>query len=364
MTSAHLTPCINAVLPAEVFGLIFEEHAKLEWRAPVIDGQVCRLWRQTILRSPRAWAHLEIKEHKPAPSELREWLDRSGTSPLHIKVTRCTPGIEEVLDQYCKRLELLAVYGDSYSFLENRSFPILQSLILDNCHTRNWIIGGSMPALRSLQARYDYLDILPLNHFPPLRFLALYNIKNWEHFIRNSYHSLTSLLLEDLRFQNASESLAFPSLRFLSLSRVHNLKPRMNVPALTTYHEGCEMEEEPFSMSLPLLTEYGIIRWYKNSLFTVTNLHECYPHISRLSIRAVPFFVKPFIQSLVRQPTALPRLRILVVGTISPVVEYSKEDKRSMMNDIHVRNMASGVKMELCFDGSSRLPLYFAVARV
>ena len=39
ITGAMLvTPCINEALPSEVFGVIFEEHAKLEWVAPVIDG--------------------------------------------------------------------------------------------------------------------------------------------------------------------------------------------------------------------------------------------------------------------------------------------------------------------------------------
>jgi hypothetical protein len=366
MTSAHVTSCINEILPAEVFGVIFEEHAKLEWRAPVIDGQVCRLWRETILRSPRAWAHLEIKKNKPAPLELRKWLDRSGISPLHIRVIGCTPGMVEVLDQHHKKFEFLAVYDDSYSCLENRSFPTLQSLIFDIHRSPNWNTGSGMPALRSLQARYNHPDTLPLNSLPPLRFLALCKLKNCERFIRNSYHSLTSLLLERLEFHDASESLEFPSLRFLSLYNVYNLKPRMNVPALTTYHEGDEMEAESFPMSLPLLAEYGTAVWYNKPLVTATHLHECYPNLSRLSIRASPAFFKPFLLSLVGRPTALPMLKILAVGAAWPLVEYSKEDKLSMVDDVLVRNMASSVKMELCFDRSGlfRVPLYFGAVRL
>jgi hypothetical protein len=286
-------------------------------------------------------------------------------APLFIKVIRCIPGIEEVLDLHHKRIKSLTVYGDSYPFLVNRSFPILQSLNLDSCHAANWNTGASMPALRSLQARYNFSGALPLNNFPPLKFLALCEVKDCDRFIQNSYYSLTSLLLESLEIQNASGPLEFPSLRFLSLFRVHNLKPRMNIPSLITYHEGGEMEEESFPMSLPLLTEYGVLRWRKHPLFTVTSLHECYPNLSRLSIRAYPSFVKPFLQSLVGQPTALPMLRVLAVGTVFTVVKYSKEDKHSMMSDVLVRNMASSVKMELCFDGweSFRVPLYFGVVR-
>ncbi len=34
------------------------------------------------------------------------------------------------------------------------------------------------------------------------------------------------------------------------------------------------------------------------------------------------------------------------------------------MNDVFERNTATNVKMELCFDGKLRLPLYFGIVRV
>ena len=106
MMSAPVAPRIHEVLPEEVFGVIFGERAKLEWRAPLIDRQVCRQWRQTILRSPRAWVNLEIRQcFKPAPSDLHQWLDSSGSAPLHILAIDWIQGAEEVLDQHCKRIE-------------------------------------------------------------------------------------------------------------------------------------------------------------------------------------------------------------------------------------------------------------------
>ena len=119
MTSAPIAPCINEALPEEVFGVIFEEHAKLEWRAPLIDGQVCRQWRQTILRSPRAWAHLKIgKKTISTPSKVHQWLDRSGSVPLYIRAIDWTLGAEEVLDQHCKRIESISLYSDRLTSLE------------------------------------------------------------------------------------------------------------------------------------------------------------------------------------------------------------------------------------------------------
>ena len=364
MTSAAVVRCPNEVLPGEVFGIIFEEHAKLEWKAPLIDGQVCRQWSQTILRSPRAWAHLRIShKFKSAPSKLHQWLDRSGSTPLHIQGFRWTQGVEEVLNQHCKRIQSISLYGHSLPFLENRSFPILQSLTIDALNFSTpairWSACSAMPALRFLQARSTSMGALPSNIFPPLRVLDLFMVDNCDSIIRNSYHSLTSLILSTISLQDTSESLEFPSLIFLSLFSVKNIKHRMKVPALTTYHESGSMKGESFSVSLPTVIEYGIYQPDDESPFNVTTLHQCYPNISRLSTRARPSNVRQFLHSLSGQPTTLPMLQILAVGVVYSSTPYSGEDKESMMNDVSVRNMASSVKMELCFDGRARLPLYF-----
>ena len=369
MTSAPAAPCINEVLPEEVFGVIFEEHAKLEWRAPLIDGQVCCQWRQTILRSPRAWAHLEIGANfQSAPSKLHQWLDRSGSAPLHIRAISLIWGREEVLDQHCGRIESISLSGHCLAFLKNRSFPILQSLTIEAWNIKNLVIRWSawraMPRLHYLRASHVSMDTLPLDLFLPLRVLALYVVNDCDFTIRNSSHSLTSLILRCISLKYTSESLEFPSLKFLSLFDVGNIKHRMNVPALTTYHEGGRIEEESFSMSLPFLIEYGISRIYSKSPLNVTRLHQCYPNISRLSVRAYPSDVKQFLHSLSRQPTTLPMLRILALGAAYEPKEYRGEDKDSMMDDVLVRNMASSVKMELCFDGMVRFPLRFGNVRV
>ena len=369
MTSAPMVRGINEALPEEVLGVIFEEHAELEWKAPLIDGQVCRQWRQAILCSPRAWAHVRISHiFSLAPSQLDRWLDRSGSVPLHIQAIDWTRDIEEALDQHCKRIQSISLAVHSLAFLENRSFPILHSLTIDGSYKNNlvihWSACGAMPALRSFRASYMSMGALPSNIFLPLRVLALTTVDNCDSIIRHSSYSLTSLMLDCLSLQYTSESLVFPSLRFLSLYRVKNLKRRMNVPALTTYHESYGMEGESFPTSLPSLIEYGIHRLDEKSPWNVTKLHQCYPNISRLSLRAHPSNTKLFLHSLSGQPTALPMLRILAVDIVYNSMKYSGEDKDSMMKDVSVRNMASSVKMELYFDGRVRFPLYFGAVRV
>ena len=369
MTSAPVGPCINEALPEEVFGVIFEEHAKLDWRAPIIDGQVCRQWRQTILHNPRAWAYLEICQGcKLASSNLHQWLDRSGSVPLHIQLMEWVRGAEEALDPHCKRMESIALYGGFLTFLKNRSFPILQSLTIRAGYRTppfiRWSSCCAMPELRSLRANNISVDALPSNIFPTLRVLALYRVKYCDSIIRDSSHSLTSLMLGYMSLQYTSESLEFPCLRFLSLLDVENIKYRMNVPVLTTYHESGRTAEESFSRSLPSLIEYGIRRLNEEPFLNVTRLHLCYPNISRLSVRAHPSAVKPFLHSLRGQPTALLMLSILAVGEVYDLMKYTGEDKDSMMHDVFMRNMASSVKMELYFDGKDRVPLYFAYVRL
>ena len=56
-----LSLVIHEILPTKILDMIFEEHARLEWKAPTVDGRVCRLWRQTSLNTPRVWAHFEIR---------------------------------------------------------------------------------------------------------------------------------------------------------------------------------------------------------------------------------------------------------------------------------------------------------------
>ena len=371
MTNAPVARCINEVLPEEVFGVIFEEHSKLEWRAPVIDAQVCHQWRQTILHSPRVWTYLEFpRSCKPTPLNLHQWLDRSGSVPFHIQLMDWIRGAEEVLDPHCKRIKSIESSGSSLSFLENRSFPILRSLTIkagyNNPPVIDWSACCVMPELRSFRAIDISAYALPSNTniFPALRVLALHRTGSCYSIIRNTSHSLTSLMLDFISFKSTSGSLEFPSLRFLSLFEVTNIKHQMNVPALTVYHESGRPEEESFSMSLPSLIEYGIRRVKEEPFLDATKLHECYPNISRLSVRAHPSDVKLFLHSLGRQPTALPMLRILAVASqCSWMDDFSEEDKHSMRNDVFMRNMA-GSNMELSFDGRVRIPIYIAYVRV
>ena len=337
----------------------------MEWRAPVIDGQVCHQWRQTILRSPRAWAYLEIhRSCKPALLQFRQWLDRSGSVPLHIRFMGWIWGAQKDLDPHCKRIKSITLPGSFNALLNNRSFPILQSLTImaeyRNSRCIRWSACYAMPELHSLRVSNISMDAPPPNIFPVLRFLSLYRVNNCDSVIQHSSHSLTSLMIGQITLKYTAESLEFPSLRYLSLCDVIDIKHWMNVPALTTYHESGRTAAESFSVSLPFLVEYGVHRLFTEPFLNVTKLHQYYPNISRLSLRVQPSDVRLFLHSLSDQPSALPMLRILAVEGEYYHMKYSGKDKDRMRKDVFMRNMASDVKMELCFVGKDRVPLYFA----
>ena len=370
MTSAPVTLCINEALPIEILGLIFEEHAKLEWRAPATDGRVCRLWRQIILGCPRAWAYLELNHRydDTTPSSLRRWLDRSGTAPLHIRVHDFMPNVDELLDRHHERIESLIMDCGLYSMFENRSFPILQSFTVDDWNDPDtqgspW---GTMPKLLDFRTCFIDIGILSWSTFPPLRTLVLYKVDSCDRLLRNLNNSLTSIMLDELSLDDTSGSLDFPSLTFLSLYGVNNLKHRMNVPVLTTYHEGGGIEGEDFPTSLPLLAEYGIFHSGDALLPNVMKLHRCYPDLHRLSIRAYPSDVMSFLHSFVDQPNALPMLRILAVGTSRSGASASKKLKNKVINHITGRNFTSEVKFTVYFEDSApfKVPLFFGAVRI
>ena len=111
-------PVIHEVLPSEIMGGIFEEHTKLEWRAPVIDERVCRFWRQIVLNTPRAWKYLEIHHNQPRAEVLRH---RSGKAPLHIRVGHSdTRNLDDLLgDNHARIASLRMALGD-HSFFGQR----------------------------------------------------------------------------------------------------------------------------------------------------------------------------------------------------------------------------------------------------
>ena len=306
---------IQEVLPTEILEMIFEEHAILEWKAPSIDGRVCRLWRQIILNTPRVWAYFEIRDYSESSMrEVRLRLHRSNPARLHIDI-RAKEGASQRLynlfhDHHARIASLRMQYG-SESFFEGRVFPCLRLLDVAHWYSIRW---GSMPKLQSLRLGGIQLHVVPLSELAPLEMLTLCGIRCTS--LTPHCQSLTKLMLNAVSLADATSGpLNFPSLTYLSLIGVRGLKPHVNAPRLVTYHEGRTLAGESFNVSLPSLVEYGVYHPDASDL-DPTKLHLSFPNIRRLAIRADGPFLLSFFTSLSNQPHLLPALRTISVGGV------------------------------------------------
>ena len=122
----------------------------------VTSGDKC------TLNAPRAWAYIKLyKNDRPSVDELRLWLRRSGTAPLHITVfddftfdnhiNMMT--LYELLCEYRARIASLRMRVGKLAFFEGNDFPCMQHLAIQRWShalstSARW---GRMPQRRSLR---------------------------------------------------------------------------------------------------------------------------------------------------------------------------------------------------------------------
>ena len=314
-------------------GILFEEHAKLEWRAPAIDGRVCRIWREIVLNTPRAWVYLEISDGEPPRiqprlRELREWLNRSGSAPLYIRVNRkwahsahpVDYALYDLLGCYHTRIASLRLPSGDPSFFSKRDFPCLQLLDIDRSFSMHDFLRpvrwGSMLELRSLRLAAVKSVLLQWSELTQLEVLALYSARITS--LPQHSQSLTTLMLTYVSFRDVTPGpMALPSLTYLSLYGVLGLKPYINAPCLVTFHDGGSSPSESFSSPVPSLVEYGVDHWAIDEP-NQTNWHHSFPNLVRLIIRTGSRVLISFLRSLSGDPHSLPALQMITAGRPNP----------------------------------------------
>jgi len=346
---------IHELLPSEMMGVIFEEHAKLEWMAPAIDGQVCRFWREIVLNTPRAWSYIEIRYGcHPSMGELRLWLRRSGTAPLHID---CHSEIlYGILSYHHTRIVSLQATNGSKSIFEGRDFPRMQHLSISHWYPFQW---GSMPKLQSLRLYTARRCVVPLRGLPPLKMLTLACFQCTSVLWHSQ--SLTTLMLYDMSLVDViSGPVTFPSLTYLSLYNVRDLKPHINAPCLVTYHESGSTVDESFYIPLPSLVEYGV-SYLSTSSLDPAEWHLYFPNILRVSLRARQDVLLSFLAFLANHPQSFPALRTIC----APVVGYYLPEKiyKNMESLVLARNEVCDVHVVLPLEKTGPpfcIPIFFA----
>ncbi len=357
-----LSLVIHDILPTEILEMIFEEHAILEWEAPTIDGRVCRLWRQIVLNTPRAWAHIEIRNDSVlSMGQVRLRLHRSSTAPLHINARKAgrdaCQKLYDLFSDHHTRIASLQMRFGSPSFFEGRDFPCMRLLYVGCWYPARW---GSMPKLQSLRLCAPNWCMVPLSELPPLKMLALSGVKCTPVLWHSQ--SLTKLMLLSVSLVHAiSSPLNFPSLTYLSLYGVRGLKPHVNAPRLVAYHEDGYMADESFNVSLPSLVEYGVYNPNASNL-DPTKLQLSFPNARRLAIRADGPVLLSFFISLANQPHLLPALQTISTGRkclgTFEIAEGVQENIRSL---VLRRNEACHGNAVVCFEtgASPQIPIFF-----
>ena len=351
--------------------MIFEEHAKLEWKAPAIDGRVCRLWREIVLNTPRAWAYLEISSQRPpTTSNLLSWLDRSCATPLHISVDTLEGHrtLSDLLRDSHTRIASLRMIMGNLSLFEGRDFPCLRLLDIKCWYLEHQSFSpfqwGAMPKLQSLRLPLTNSVATLLNSVAALKTLALHSNRC---FLPSRHsRSLVTLMLHSVSLGDAiSGSVDFPSLTYLSLYHVSGLKPRINAPRLATYHESRSTVHDSFSAPVPSLLEYGVCdlhTYHPDPL----EWHRAFPNILRLSIRANPPILISIFDSLAVQLHLLPALRMISAGTPKIRLTILEEQDQKMMDSlVRARSEACQLDLVLHFEmgRASHIPLFFGDVR-
>lgn len=333
------SPVINDVLPSEILAMIFEDHATLDWKAPIIDELVCHLWRQIVRNTPRAWAYLEIHRDYPLSSErVRSWLRLSGTALLHIHVDQ-----NFTLDNHDSKIKLFDLLGDhhtrivslrmgfgDYNFFIGREFPYLRHLDIRRWYptppSSSTMLWGPMPQLRSLHSGPIDFSAVPWNELDSLKMLTLWNT-NYTVLQQHS-KSLTTLMLDDVTLTDTISGLVdFPSLTYLSLWNVTGLKPHIKTPCLFAYHEGGETQIESFSAPVPSLMEYGVC----GLEFSNPEWNRYFPNLARLSVRAHVSVLISIFDSLSNPSHSIPSLEMINAGLINEW-DYTDGDIEIMDN--------------------------------
>jgi hypothetical protein len=275
-----------------------------------------------------------------------------------------------LLSNYHTRIASLRMASSSQYLFKGREFPCLRLLDIPSWYLLSGdsptILFCSLPELRSLRlginssnVKHHKDTLVPLNDLPSMESLVLFHTTCTS--LAPHSPSLTTLMLDSVSFGDTiSSPVDFPSLTYLSLYDVYDLKTHINAPCLVTYHEGGCTILESFSTPLPSLVEYGLY----GSEFSdsdPTKWHILFPNISRVAIRAVPHVLIPVLDALSAHLRFLLVLRTISVGSGRGDIQFTEDEQKVMNSLIGVRSDVCHMDITLCFEKARpfRIPIFF-----
>jgi hypothetical protein len=371
MTAVSIYSPINEMLPTEILGLVFEEHTLLQWNAPAVDGLVCRLWRQIILDTPRAWSHITIRRWcaQPSVEALRLWMNRSRSSPLHLQSDRGGEQLQRLVAQYHTSISSLRWIHADVEIFEDLSFPNLRSLHIVVSREGSSKLG-TMERLDHLHLGSTRSNIVDIERVPPLKSLsAHYSCPS--RLLQHSQATLTRLILKGMHI-HIPNALDLPNLCFLSVFKVIGIQSLFNAPKLEVFHEGGIKIGQLFSTPMTSVVEYGV---YETNRSFKVDVATMYPNLRFLSLRLLSPHVVGYLKSFDSQEfengDRLSRLELVEFGypgtrSSKFTAQEIKSLQERMVQIMEKRERGSGLKLQMSFGygGPFKLPLECAEVRL
>jgi hypothetical protein len=153
-------------VPHDILSAIFLDVCREDWSAPLLLGQVCQVWRVSIIATPMAWTHIPMDRFK-SQQLLHHFLARSAKCGLHLRIppTALLDPFQDITDEnIMDRTICLNINANRHFGLLRKRSPVLESLLLSGLAPEvNAALNSPDP---------DYSFILDADHFPNLRSLA------------------------------------------------------------------------------------------------------------------------------------------------------------------------------------------------
>lgn len=140
----------------DILSIIFLEATQKDDRAPFVLGGVCRLWRQSMLDTPRVWSLVHWNRIKLEAVPVI--LARGGSWPIHLTIAEKLDGeFIDALTQAPERVTCLTISSPWQTSIILKGFPNLTKLVftgrpipIDN--STILLDAARFPKLRSLSA--------------------------------------------------------------------------------------------------------------------------------------------------------------------------------------------------------------------
>jgi hypothetical protein len=256
----------------DVLSSIFEHCSEIDWMSPLRIGGVSRLWRETILHTPRAWCFIDMSNLDAAC--INAYFERSGQRGLHVALAH--PDEVELFAPVAHRIQCLA-FPFLSGPLEALTFPRLTRLRSAPSHNAGqfsdtaMITPSGFPNLRHLELRNILLEANSCEELWSLQTLKIRVFDNdgWSELLRACKGTLVSLQITcpDGGYLSQELQVELPNLRYLKVS---------------------DEAQEDCSWASFLVTPALQVYWEESECFKAEESRERTESITHLRLQRVP----------------------------------------------------------------------------